>query len=152
MHTSARLVLLLFALFAGMATKAQSPLNSVPTALVVKGKWVKSNYFYDSGSGNYFFDDGKTKTEFDTYFKNSPDYMRGQPWARNETVAFGKKTYERYGLPRVLGYDDIKPAGKIGTVLVMVAADEKAKVPEQIWLPYEASMGVVSLQPFRLKK
>lgn len=148
-------IFLLSFLFLLQVTKAdaQPPkqIRTVETPLVVKGKWVKSSYDYDTEAGEYYFvEDGK-RVLFDDHFAKSKDYLNNTIWVDMKTITYSGKAYEKYALPRLLGLDDVTPIGKYKDLLVMAGKDEKKTTPDFIWIPHSASMGSASFQAYRLK-
>ncbi|HUC83368.1 MAG TPA: hypothetical protein VMR70_20825 [Flavisolibacter sp.] len=144
---------LLFLLQAGNGiAQSAKQIRTVETPLVVKGKWIKSSYDYNTETGDYYFvEDGK-RMSFDDYFAKSKDYLKNTIWVDMTTITYAGKKYEKYALPRVLGLDDVSPVGKYKDLLVMAEAGEKSAAPGVIWLPHSASMGTASFQAYQLKK
>ena len=63
------------------------------------------------------------------------EYAAAHPWyANHEPVTFNGRRYVQYGLPLVLGRDEVAPAGTSGGVTVFVEAGA-ASPPEVIYLP-----------------
>ena len=151
-----KLTFLLGLLFLLQATKgaAQPPkqLRTMETPLVVKGKWIKSSYDYDSKTGDYYFVDNGERVDFDKYFAKSKDYLKNTIWIDLTTITYAGKSYEKYALPRVLRLDDVLPVGKYKDLLVMAEPNDKSAAPDVIWIPHSASMGTASFQAYQLKK
>lgn len=148
----ARLTFVLLLVSAAFSSFAQSAkMRSTPTPLVINGKWVMSSYDYDSETGEYYFVVKGKPVLFDDYFKKSKDYISNTIYAELTTITYKGKKYQRYGLPRVLALEDVKPAGKYKGLLVMAETGTKAATPEVIYIPHSASMGSASFQPYQLK-
>jgi hypothetical protein len=143
--------LFLFVASTGFAQPA-SKMRTTKTTLVVGGKWVMSSYDYDSNTGEYYFVVKGKPVLFDDYFKKNKDYINNTIWVDMLTITYKGKEYSRYGLPRILGFDDVKPVGTYKGILVMAEPGTKAATPEVIYIPHSASMGSASFQPYQLKK
>lgn len=153
MKTIVRIAFAAFFLVAAVTGFAQSAvkMRTTSTPLVVNGKWMMSSYDYDSNTGEYYFVVKGKPVLFDDYFKKSKDYINNTIWVDMLTITYKGKEYSRYGLPRILNFDDVKAAGKYKGILVMAETGVKAATPEVIYIPHSASMGSASFQPYQLK-
>lgn len=154
MKTVTRFALFTLLFLIAQTSFAQEPvkMRTTKSALVVNGKWIMSSYDYDTGSGEYYFVVKGKPVVFDDYFKKSKDYISNSIYAQMITITYKGKKYERYGLPRILNFEDVKAVGKYNGMLVMAEPGIKAANPEVIYIPHTASMGTASFQPYQLKK
>ncbi len=126
-------------------------LRKVSVCYVHKGKLVEAKADYDSATGKATFEhEGKTVTvEYATYqgVHVGGPYAKEQPWYKDskEVRLLGKR-YVKYGLPRVLGVNEVTSAGAYKGV-TFFKEPGAPKAPEILYAPVQM---FCEFQPYQL--
>jgi hypothetical protein len=103
---------------------------------------------YDPATGNKTVMVNNVKTPFEKAYDNKKDYAEGTTWfMNNEEVKLGAQTYVKYGLPRVLGVNEIQKSSTYQGVNVYVEAGFTG-VAEVIYIPVRRGC---EFQPYQIK-
>jgi len=103
---------------------------------------------YDQATGNKTVMVNGVRTPLEKAFTNKKDYAEGTTWfVNNETVKLGSTNYVKYGLPRILGVNEIEKTTVYQGVNVYVEAGIKG-VAEVIYIPVRQGC---EFQPYQIK-
>lgn len=100
--------ILALSLTASIYSGAQN-LYKISECIVSNGQLKQIEIDYNPANGERsLMVNGVRKEFYSVYPKNGPDYAEGQTWFINsETVVLKTRNYVKYGLPRVLGVNEI---------------------------------------------
>jgi hypothetical protein len=140
--------LILSLLLCFVSTAFAQQFNKIKECAIEKGvlKTVEADYNPATGDRSIVVN-GVRKNFYDVYPKKGPDYAEGQPWFYNsDTVKFTNGLYIKYGLPRVLGVNEIAKAGIYKGVGVYFEAGLTG-TPEVIYIPVRQGC---EFQPYQI--
>jgi hypothetical protein len=102
--------LFILALFLTASVSSQSQnLRKMRECVVINGQLKEIEIDYNPGTGERsLLVNGVRKEFYSQYPKSGPDYAEGQTWFINsENIVLKTRKYQKYGLPRVLGVNEI---------------------------------------------
>jgi hypothetical protein len=103
---------------------------------------------YDPATGNKTVLVNNVRTPFEKAYSDKKDYAEGTSWyINNEEIRLGAATYVKYGLPRVLGVNEIEKTTVYKGINVYVEAGFKG-VAEVIYIPVRRGC---EFQPYQVK-
>lgn len=96
-----------------LSTAASAQLRSIRVSVVEKGNFKEVIAQYNPANGDTTLVlNGSSRPFSSVYPATGAEYAAGRKWfVYNERVSANGKSYKKYGLPRVLGVQEIKPAG-----------------------------------------
>ena len=128
--------LLMLAILVSFSTISHAQKQKVKKCIIENGVLKEIEIDYDTKTGDYFVTTGGTNKLFDeAYPSSAAHYAAGATWyINNEPIVLDGKKYVKYGLPRVLGVNEIAKHTDYKQVGVYVEAGSTG-TPEIIYLP-----------------
>ena len=143
-----RYIWLLSVILAGTITSSAQNFRKMRECVVVNGQLKEVEIDYNPATGERtMLVNGVRKDFYEVYPMKGVDYADGLGWfINNEKVQFNGKTFTKYGLPRILGVNEIVKSGLYKGVGVYVEAGLKPPF-EVIYIPVRQGC---EFQPYQL--
>ena len=94
------------------------------------GKLVDVAYNYNTETGDRTVTVKGSEVPFSSVYKTDSSYAKNQSWYINrEKITFNGKTYAKYGLPRILGSNEVEKAGEYKKTTIFI---EKGNTDHEI--------------------
>ncbi len=117
---------------------SQGNVQQVNSCIIEKGVLKKVVTQYDNSTGEHSVIIDGIKKDFRTYSNNNPDYAVSADWYINsETISISGKLYSKYGLPRVIGVNEVVKITAYKGVGVYAEAGQQ-ELGEVIYIPVRA--------------
>ena len=122
--------------------------EKVYRCVVLNGRLLDVDANYNTSTGDYTVHENGSERPFDQIFPpTGPDYAATQSWyINNEQLKLLNGKYVKYGLPRILGANEVQPISNYKGVTAF-AEDRNAAKPEVIYIPVRSGC---EFQPYQL--